>query len=164
MSSWNFLICRRLSAAAFVMLLFSLPVFAQETKADLLELDHTSICGSNLDTLRQMLTDVGLTPDFGGPHGNGVTQMASIGFDDGTYIELIAPVKPGGTVGSDWAKYMSDDAVTCAWAVGSNVLLQEADRLKKAGISVTTPERGSRKRPDGMSIEWMTADVGSGTP
>jgi hypothetical protein len=28
---------------------------------------------------------------------------------------------------------------------------------------VTAPEPGSRKRPDGMSIEWMTAGVGSGT-
>jgi hypothetical protein len=59
---------------------------------------------------------------------------------------------------------MSEDAVTCAWAVGTNVLLQEVDRLKKAGIPIKSPERGSRKRPDGMSIEWMTADAGSGTP
>jgi hypothetical protein len=57
---------------------------------------------------------------------------------------------------------MGDDAVTCAWAVGSNVLLQEVDRLKKAGIAVTTPASGSRKRPDGMSVEWTRADVGSG--
>src|SRR5260370_31338382 len=59
---------------------------------------------------------------------------------------------------------MSADAVTCAWAVGTNVLLQEVDRLKKAGIPVKGPEHGSRKRPDGMSVEWMTADVGTGTP
>jgi hypothetical protein len=45
--------------------------------------------------------------------------------------------------------------------VGTNVLLQEADHLKKAGIPVKPPEHGSRKRPDGMSIEWMTADVGT---
>jgi hypothetical protein len=90
--------------------------------------------------------------------------MALVGFDDGTYLELIAPLKPGETAGSDWAKFMSNDAVTCAWAVGTNVLLQEVDRLKKAGIAVTAPARGSRKRPDGMSIEWMTADVGNGTP
>ncbi|MGA9527239.1 MAG: VOC family protein [Terriglobales bacterium] len=133
-------------------------------KTDVLELDHTSICGSKLDTLKQMFTDVGLTPDFGGPHGNGITQMAAVGFDDGTYIELIAPIKAGATSGSDWAKFMGEDAVTCAWAVGTNVLLQEVDRLKKAGVSVTAPQRGSRKRPDGMSVEWMTADVGSGTP
>jgi hypothetical protein len=136
----------------------------QETKTTTLELDHASICGSNLDALRQAFTDVGMTPDPGGPHGNGITQMALIGFDDASYIELIAPVKLGVTAGSDWARFMADDAVTCAWAVGTNVLLQEVDRLKKAGIPVKTPERGSRKRPDGMSIEWMKADVGSGTP
>jgi predicted enzyme related to lactoylglutathione lyase len=138
----------------------SVPVTAQTV----LELDHASICGSNLDALRQAFTDVGLTPDFGGPHANGVTQMALIGFDDQSYIELIAPVKAGVTEGSDWGKYMAADAGPCAWAVGTNVLLQEVDRLKKAGIAVTVPQPGSRKRPDGMSVEWTTADVGPGTP
>jgi len=151
------------SVAAFVLIISSLPAMSQDNKTDVLELDHTSICGANLDTLRQMFTEAGLTPDFGGPHGNGVTQMAAVGFDDGTYIELIAPIKSGATSGSDWAKFMGEEAVTCAWAVGTNVLLQEVDRLKKNGVAVTTPARGSRKRPDGMSVEWMTADVGSGT-
>ncbi|MGA2360383.1 MAG: VOC family protein [Terriglobales bacterium] len=169
MSKRSSLICCRLSFATFVLLLISRnamtqPAMTPESKSTPLEIDHVSICGSNLDTLRQALTDVGMTPDFGGPHGNGITQMAIIGFDDASYLELIAPVKPGATAGSDWAKFMSEDAVTCAWAVGTNVLLQEVDRLKKAGIPVKSPERGSRKRPDGMSIEWLTADAGSGTP
>lgn len=158
----------RFPAAAFVLslvLLFSWSVTAQEkTSSVILDLDHVSICGANLDALRQAFTEAGLTPDFGGPHGNGITQMALIGFDDGSYVELIAPVKPGVTEGSHWGKFMSGDATPCAWAVGTNVLLQELDRLKKAGIAVTAPERGSRKRPDGMSIEWMTADAGPGTP
>lgn len=153
----------RLSAMV-VFSIASLLAMTQQSKSVVLELDHVSICGSNLVNLQKSLTDAGLTPDFGGPHGNGVTEMAAIGFDDGTYIELIAPVKPGVTTGSDWAKFMGEDAVTCAWAVGTNVSLQEVDRLKKLGIPVTAPERGSRKRPDGMSVEWMTADVGSGTP
>jgi len=164
MSKRSSAICCRLFFATLVLVLISQPATPQESKTTTLELDHASICGSNLDTLRQALTDVGLTPDLGGPHGNGITQMAIIGFDDATYLELIAPIKPGVSAGSDWAKFMADDAVTCAWAVGTNVLLEEVDRLKKAGIQVTTPERGSRKRPDGMSIEWMTANVGNGTP
>jgi hypothetical protein len=154
----------RLLFAALALLLTPQLAMTQESKTTVLELDHVSICGSNLDSLNKDFTDVGLTPDRGGPHGNGITEMASVGFDDGTYIELIAPIKPGATAGSDWAKFMSDDAVTCAWAVGTNVLLQEVERLKKAGIPVKPPESGSRKRPDGMSIEWKTADVGGGTP
>ncbi len=164
MSKRNSLICRRFSFATLVLFLISQPAMTQENKSTTLELDHVSICGSNLDALRQAFTEVGLTPDLGGPHGNGITQMAIIGFDDASYVELIAPIKAGATTGSDWAKFMAEDAVTCAWAVGTNVLLQEVDRLKKAGIPVKTPERGSRKRPDGMSIEWMTSDVGSATP
>lgn len=164
------LICSRFRFAPLVHLLMMIglmmiaqPAITEENKAAVLELDHVSVCGSNLDTLRQVFADVGLKPDFGGPHGNGITQMALIGFDDGTYLELIAPIKPGVTEGSDWAKFMTEDAVACAWAVTSNVLLQEVDRLKKAGIAVTAPEAGSRKRPDGMSVEWKTAGVGPGT-
>jgi Glyoxalase-like domain len=157
-------ICSRLFFATLVLFLIPRPAMTQDSKSVVLELDHVSICGSNLDALRQDFTDVGLTPDLGGPHGNGITQMASIGFDDGTYIELIAPIKSGVTAGSDWSKFMSEDAVTCAWAVGTNVLLQEVDRLKKAGVAIKGPDSGSRKRPDGMSIEWKTADVGNGTP
>jgi hypothetical protein len=163
MSKRNFAIFRRLFGAALVLSLSSLPSMAQENKSTVLELDHVSVCGSNLDVLRQAFTDVGLTPDFGGPHGNGITQMAFIGFDDESYLELIAPVKAGVTEGSEWGKYIAGDAGPCAWAVGTNVLLQESERLKKAGIAVRTPEPGSRKRPDGMSVSWITADVGSGT-
>jgi hypothetical protein len=169
MSKRNSPTLRRLSFVALVLILIALPAMTQEkmtqgNKSVVLDLDHVSICGSNLDALRQAFTDVGLTPDFGGPHGNGVTQMALIGFDDGSYIELIAPVKPGVTEGSNWGSLMAGDAGSCAWAAGTNVLLQEVDRLKKAGIAVTVPERGSRKRPDGMSVEWTTAKAGPGSP
>jgi predicted enzyme related to lactoylglutathione lyase len=152
-------------ALALLLSSLSIVTMAQEaTTTMVLDLDHASICGSNLDALRQMFTEVGLTPDFGGPHGNGVTQMALLGFPDESYVELIAPIKPGVTEGSKWAGYMGSEAASCAWAVGTNVLLQNVDQLKKAGISVAEPQRGSRKRPDNMSVEWMTADVGPGTP
>jgi catechol 2,3-dioxygenase-like lactoylglutathione lyase family enzyme len=163
MSKRNFPVVRRLTTATLAFstfFLLSISAMAQT----MLDLDHVSICGSDLDGLRQAFTNVGLTPDFGGPHGNGVTQMAFVGFDDQSYIELIAPVKAGVTEGSDWAKFISENAGPCAWAVGTNVLLQQVDRLKKAGIAVTEPKRGSRKRSDGMNVEWMTAQVGPGTP
>ena len=89
-----------------LVVVMTYPAMAEDKKSVVLELDHVSVCGSNLDTLRQAFTDVGMTPDLGGPHGNGVTQMAYVGFDDGTYIELIAPIKAGVTTGSEWAKYM----------------------------------------------------------
>jgi len=157
----------RLSGVAWILiwLLASFAAMAQEKKpVVVLQLDHASVCGADLDALRQAFTEVGLTPDFGGPHGNGITQMALVGFADESYLELIAPVKPGVTLGSDWAQYMVSDATSCAWAVASNALAEELDRLKKAGIAVSAPEHGSRKRPDGMSLQWTTAQVGPGGP
>jgi hypothetical protein len=127
-------------------------------------IDHASICGSDLQALQQALTDVGLKPDYGGPHSNGVTHMALLGFDDGSYIELIAPQKAGAVEGSNWAKFMAGDVGPCAWAVATGDIQPEVQRLRKLGIAVTEPQPGSRKRPDGMSIEWNTANVGPGTP
>ncbi|HEX3322586.1 MAG TPA: VOC family protein [Terriglobales bacterium] len=128
-----------------------------------LKVDHASICGSDLDALRASFTSLCLTPEYGGPHGNGVTQMALIGFDDGSYLELIAPVKkdaPKIASASDWGNFIVADAGPCAWAVGSTDLTADVDRLKKNGISIKGPNNGSRKKPDGTTIEWQTAQVG----
>jgi hypothetical protein len=128
-----------------------------------LKVDHASICGSDLDALRASFTSLCLTPEYGGPHGNGVTQMALIGFDDGSYLELIAPVKkdaPKIASASDWGNFIVADAGPCAWAVGSTDLTADVDRVKKNGISIKGPNNGSRKKPDGTTIEWQTAQVG----
>ena len=58
-----------------------------------LVVDHATVCGSNLDTLQQEFASVGLKADYGGPHANGVTHMALLGFENGSYLELIAPQK-----------------------------------------------------------------------
>ncbi|HEY1263312.1 MAG TPA: VOC family protein, partial [Terriglobales bacterium] len=61
-------------------------------------------------------------------------------------------------------RLMAGDAGPCAWAFEPADIQQEVGRLKAIGIPVTGPEHGSRKRPDGMAIEWDTAEAGSGTP
>lgn len=157
---------KRRSSWVLVMGLVGCAAVAQPgaSKSTMVVLDHASICGSDLQVLQQAFTDVGLKPDYGGPHGKGGTQMALVGFDDGSYLELIGPQKPGTVDGSEWAKFMTGDAGPCAWAVGSGDLEPEIERLKKQGIAVEAPQPGNRKRPDGMSIEWNTATVGSGSP
>jgi hypothetical protein len=130
----------------------------------ILNLDHASVCVSDLEPLRQAFAGIGLPTDYGGPHANGVTHMALLGFDDGSYLELIAPQKAGVAEGSNWAKFMAADAGTCAWASEPSDIQAEVARLKTLGVPVKGPELGSRKRPDGLSIEWDTAEVGSGPP
>jgi hypothetical protein len=129
-----------------------------------LNIDHASICGSNLDSMRQSFASAGLATDFGGPHATGGTQMALLGFDDGSYLELIAPQDASAAQESNWAKFISGDAGPCAWAVEPKDIDAEIARLKAIGTVVRGPESGTRKRPDGMNIEWQTANIGSGTP
>jgi len=67
-----------------------------------LKVDHASVCSSQLDAMRESFAAAGLETDYGGPHGNGGTQMALLGFNDGSYLELIAP--QGMAADSNWAK------------------------------------------------------------
>ncbi len=141
--------------------------FAQQSvskAAMTIKVDHASVCGAELEPMRQGFAAVGLSTDYGGPHANGVTHMALLGFDDGSYLELIAPQKPGAVEGTPWAKLMAGDAGACAWAVGTEDIKQEVERLKGLRIPTEGPKPGSRKRPDGMAIEWITAAAGAGPP
>jgi hypothetical protein len=129
-----------------------------------LKVDHASVCGSELEPLQQAFAAMGLRTDYGGPHANGVTHMALLGFEDGSYLELIAPQNPGAVEGSDWAKFLAANAGACAWAVAVDDIHSEAATLKRSGIEVEGPFPGSRRRPDGILLQWETAQVGGGTP
>ena len=129
-----------------------------------LTVDHASVCSSELEPLQQAFAEVGLKTDYGGSHANGITQMALLGFEDGSYLELIAPQKPGVVEGSDWAKFMTADAGACAWAVTVGDIGSEVARLRRSGIEAEGPFAGSRRRPDGTVLQWTTVRVGGGTP
>ena len=141
-------------------LCLEMSAIAGENNVVNLKVDHASICVSQLEPLRAVFAAARLTTDYGGPHANGGTHMALLGFDDGSYLELIAPMKPGGADASPWGKMIASSAGTCAWAVGTKDIREEVNRLKQAGIPTDGPIPGSRKRPDGQLIQWQTAGVG----
>lgn len=147
------------------VILFAGLVFSEGSGGSVfLNIDHVSVCGSNLDAMQQAFASAGLTTDYGGPHATGGTHMALLGFDDGSYIELIAPQAGVQGDGGGWGKLMADNAGPCAWAVEPKDISEEVTRLKSVGMVVEGPTMGSRKKPDGMNIEWDTAKVGSGAP
>jgi hypothetical protein len=128
--------------------------------------DHVTVCGSDLEAMRRAFRDVGLSTTYGGPHANGVTHMDLLAFEDGSYVELIAPLAAGGGAQgmmSGWAGLMEGNAGAGAWAVQSGDVHAEAARLRAAGIEVRGPEVGGRKRPDGLALQWETAIVGPDT-
>ena len=129
-----------------------------------LNVDHVTVCSADLELMRTAFTSVGLASDYGGPHANGATHMALVGFADGSYLELIAPIKARVVTGSDWGEFMDGDAGPCAWAVGTSDIQRDVARLKAAGVVTHGPAAGGRKKQDGTQLRWETASVGPGPP
>ncbi len=131
-----------------------------------LKVDHATVAGSQLSEMTARLSAVGITAAYGGAHTNHATEMALVSFPDGSYLELMAIQEHADPAAVDrhvWAKQLRGNAGPTAWAVQVKDIRAEAARLKQAGIAVGAPERNGRQRPDGVKLEWETADVGNGT-
>jgi hypothetical protein len=128
-----------------------------------LTVDHVTVAGTDLKQMQVRLAAVGIATEYGGPHSNGGTQMALASFPDGSYLELIAPqTNPDqkALTAHYWSKQIQGDAGPTAWAVRAMDVAAEVGRLRAAGITVSSPSRSGRKRPDGFALEWETAQIG----
>jgi catechol 2,3-dioxygenase-like lactoylglutathione lyase family enzyme len=132
--------------------------------ASFLKFDHALICVSELAPMQQGLAEVGLKPDYGGHHGHATTQMAQLGFPDGTYIGVEAPVDAAVETGTPQSALMKANAGPCGWSATSYDLKADLERISRLGVKVGAPEARSRTRPDGTSAEWRSASLGPGAP
>lgn len=113
--------------------------------------------------LQAGLSSLGIQSDYGGAHSNRATEMAIVSFPDGSYLELIAlqpNADPSAVALHRWASFMRANAGPCAWAIRSADVAAEAKHLRAAGLPVEAPTRGGRQRPDGVRLDWETAQVG----
>ena len=46
----------------------------------------------------------------------------------------------------------------CGWAVQTKDLALDRQRLQAAGVTVSEPVRAGRRRPDGVRLDWETAN------
>lgn len=130
-----------------------------------LKVDHVTAAGKDVRAMQRALQAVGVPSEYGGPHANHATEMALTSFPDGSYLELIAiqaRAKPAAVAASPWHRCMEGDAGPCGWAVRPDDISAEAERLRKAGVSATSPAKNGRVPPDGIPLEWETAQVGTG--
>jgi len=128
-----------------------------------LRIDHATICGSALAPMESAFSEAGISTEYGGPHATGGTHMALLGFEDGSYLELIAPQGSRFSIkDSPWGKAMAGDAGPCAWAVATPDIGREVRRLASRRVAASGPDPGSRARPDGAVIRWKTATLGKG--
>jgi hypothetical protein len=131
-----------------------------------LRIDHVTVAGTDIKTLQANLSAVGIPSVYGGAHTNKTTEMALVSLPDGSYLELMgvqAGADPLRVDQHDWGKFLKGNSGPCAWAVREKDLSAEVKRLQAAGISVATPVKSGRQRPDGVRLDWETSDIGSGT-
>src|SRR5580658_7708688 len=145
--------------AAFMFL--ALPVCGAEPK-----IDHATVAGARLEEMRKAFTDAtGIPTEYGGAHSNHVTEMALARFPDGSYLELMGiqqGADPGAVASHTWHQFLRDNGGPCAFALRVTDVNAEIQRLSGAGIRVGAPEKSGRTRPDGVTLSWETADIGSG--
>src|SRR5713226_10074202 len=107
-----------------------------------LTIDHVTVAGKDLKIMQANLAAVGIPSEYGGPHSNHATEMALTSFPDGSYLELIAiqPKADAKALAAHyWAKQMEGNAGPTAWAVRAKDVAAEVQRLRTAGVVVSSP-------------------------
>lgn len=123
-----------------------------------LTVDHTLFAWSDQDEVLVACEDVGLNPTFGGVHDGNETQNSLLAFPDGSYLELMTPTVPG-TEPDRWAGLVDHWRGPEHWCIRADVR-NLLTRTIAAGAPVDGPQPGSRERPDGTRVEWLTGSYG----
>lgn len=124
------------------------------------QIDRVVFAWAHLEALAGAFASVGLATDYGGIHTNGATHMATLGFGDGTYLEIISVRQPGQQA-PVWQHQIATNGGICAWSVSVGDVHRIGDRLRGRGIPVDGPRSSVRRRPDGETIESELAFVGA---
>jgi hypothetical protein len=123
-----------------------------------LRLDHVIIAVNDLDGAMADYRDLGFTVIGGGKHTAATTHNALVCFQDGTYLELLAPTgemqEPGGM---DFSALLQPGEGLVGYALCADDLEGAAAALRARGIAVGIVQTGGRRRTDGVELRWKTA-------
>ncbi|MBX3065889.1 MAG: VOC family protein [Anaerolineae bacterium] len=125
------------------------------------KLDHIVIGVADLDRAMQQYRDLGFTVVYGGKHAAGNTHNALICLQDGTYIELLAPTGDLPASGAlNFGGLLDRGQGLIGFALRSDDLEVEAERMRQQGIAIGEIITGGRTRADGKRLEWKIGRVG----
>ncbi len=134
--------------------------------------DHAIILVNDLQVGIDHYKSRGFNPFFGGVHAGGKTHNSLIVFEDGTYLELLAPTSPellqnlNPADRSNFLFLMVQGEGLGGYALFSDDLAADVAAMQSRGLAVTLNPSNGRARPDGQQLRWRTAirDNGSMTP
>lgn len=120
----------------------------------------------------------GFTVTPGGKHQGGLTHNALIGFADGSYLELLAPLQPGlparlrvlrrlglwrlaqirrSPLQRRFLSHLADGEGLADLALATDDLQAAIGRAVGRGLALDGPLPGARLRPDGQRVLWQVA-------
>jgi catechol 2,3-dioxygenase-like lactoylglutathione lyase family enzyme len=117
-------------------------------------IDHVAIVVSELESAIASYSRAGFTVVRGGKHPIG-THNALIAFNDGSYFELIAFLKPN--TGHPWQKALEKGSGIVDFCMSTDDLTADIDSMRRAGAKIGDPSPLTRDRPDGYHLSWMLA-------
>ena len=117
-------------------------------------IDHIVIISDDLDTAILNARKAGFTVVPGGTHGDGNTHNALIGFEDGAYIELIAPTAQGKDAEHRWFGRLRQGGGMVDFCLLGKNLAEETAAIRERGIDYPEPFDMARAKPDGTRIAW----------
>lgn len=117
-------------------------------------IDHIVIISDDLDIAIENARTAGFTVVPGGTHGDGNTHNALIGFEDGTYIELIAPTPQGTSAEHRWFNRLRDGGGLVDYCLLGDDLASEIANVRSRGIDYPEPFDMERQTPDGTRLAW----------
>ena len=116
-------------------------------------LDHVVLVVLHLDASVAEHRKRGFTVTPGGEHSGGLTYNALVGFQEGSYLELIAFHDLASASGKhSWAPVAERGGGWADFALLSNDVAEDAAALGE--LTARPPEDGGRARPDGIAIAW----------
>jgi hypothetical protein len=119
-------------------------------------LDHVVLVVLDLEDAVADHRERGFTVTPGGEHAGGLTHNALVGFEDGSYLELIAFRDLAAARGKhSWAPIAERGGGWADFALASLDLGADAGAVGL--LLARPPEDGGRTRPDGVAIAWRVA-------
>jgi hypothetical protein len=143
--------------AALVTCFLALAAGCAKPNSDI-RIDHVIIGVSDLDRgIAQLEQMTGVRPIIGGSHPGRGTRNALMSLGDGTYLELIAP-DPGQSVDNEMVRELRAlvKPTTIGWAVSGQSTAGLRRLLEANGLKLSPLQPGSRRRPDGSALHWVT--------
>jgi catechol 2,3-dioxygenase-like lactoylglutathione lyase family enzyme len=119
-----------------------------------LSLDHIVIQVADLEQTIADYRDLGFNVQRGGTHADGATHNALINFADGSYLELIAFLRPA-PERRWWALGDKNGDGFVDFALLPHSTAEVIDAARTRGLSYQGPLPGGRARPDGARLKWQ---------